>query len=503
MKSNYYISSFFWSTLSKILNAIINFISVPLLLGVWGQADYGVLSLATACNGYMHLLDLGMNTGAIKFYSQWKTEGKINLIYRVAHSNTTFYMLISLINTLGLLAIAIWGERLFNITHEQFLTLRLCLIILALFSLLTWVTTSYNQLLVADKQMAYTQQIQCIISVLKAILVIATLFFNIGLTNYFFFFNLIVALLLIPYAYKCKKDNLIDNFKIKFYWNDFKIVLMYSLSLFALSLFQVTATQSRPLILGMLASNAADIAAEYRIIEVIPLFIIVVGGTLTGIFLPKSSELIAQKNQDEIEKFAYKGTTITTILANILCIPFILGAKQIISAYVGIEYQYLYIWLILWCVTVLIQIHTTPGNSLILAYGKTKVLVYISATSCIISMIINALLCKHYGVGSAVIGYFIYVIIVIGSYYVAYYRKILKLNRQKIFIAFIKPTLFSLIAFGVTYLLPYEVIHIDNISNKITYLFIFTLKGIIWFILYCLLLWVFKIIQLKDKKISI
>ena len=92
---------------------------------------------------------------------------------------------------------------------------------------------------------------------------------------------------------------------------------MYSLSLFALSLFQVTATQSRPLILGMLASNAADIAAEYRIIEVIPLFIIVVGGTLTGIFLPKSSELIAQKNQDEIEKFAYKGTTITTILANI------------------------------------------------------------------------------------------------------------------------------------------------------------------------------------------
>ena len=107
MKSNYYISSFFWSTLSKILNAIINFISVPLLLGVWGQADYGVLSLATACNGYMHLLDLGMNTGAIKFYSQWKTEGKINLIYRVAHSNTTFYMLISLINTIGLLAIAI------------------------------------------------------------------------------------------------------------------------------------------------------------------------------------------------------------------------------------------------------------------------------------------------------------------------------------------------------------------------------------------------------------
>ena len=45
--------------------------------------------------------------------------------------------------------------------------------------------------------------------------------------------------------------------------------------------------------------------------------------------------------------------------------PFILGAQEILVAYVGIEYQHLTIWLIMWCVTVLIQIHTTPGNSLV------------------------------------------------------------------------------------------------------------------------------------------
>ena len=77
MGSNYYFSSFFWSTLAKILNAILGFISIPLLLGYYGKADYGILSIATACNGYMSLLDLGMNTGAVKFYSQWKAEGDI------------------------------------------------------------------------------------------------------------------------------------------------------------------------------------------------------------------------------------------------------------------------------------------------------------------------------------------------------------------------------------------------------------------------------------------
>lgn len=68
LRNNYYFSSFFWSTFQKIINAIVGFISVPLLLGYYGKAEYGILGIATACNGYMHLLDLGMNTGAVKFF---------------------------------------------------------------------------------------------------------------------------------------------------------------------------------------------------------------------------------------------------------------------------------------------------------------------------------------------------------------------------------------------------------------------------------------------------
>ena len=94
--NKYFLSSFFWSTLSKVLNAVFGFVSVPLLLGYFGKADYGLLSIATACNGYMHLMDLGMNTGAIKFFSQWEAEGRRDLIFRVSRTNVTFYFIISL-----------------------------------------------------------------------------------------------------------------------------------------------------------------------------------------------------------------------------------------------------------------------------------------------------------------------------------------------------------------------------------------------------------------------
>ena len=188
---SYFFSSFFWSTLSRILNAIFGFVSVPLLLGYFGKAEYGILSIATACNGYMHLMDLGMNTGAIKFFAQWEAEGKRDMVYKVSRTNTTFYLIISVINIIGLFALAFWGENLFSVTHEQFATLRYCFLILALFSCISWVTTVYTQLLTAYKKIAFTQQVQCVLIILRGVLLVSVFLCNLNLIQYFFYMTMI------------------------------------------------------------------------------------------------------------------------------------------------------------------------------------------------------------------------------------------------------------------------------------------------------------------------
>ena len=501
-KSNYYISSFFWSTLAKILNAVLGFISVPLLLGYYGQIEYGILAIATACNGYMHLLDLGMNTGAIKFFSQWKTEGKQTLIYKVARTNITFYFIIACINSLILILLAVFGENIFSVAHEQFIQLRICLFIIAFFSAFSWVTTAFNQLLVADKQMAFTMQIQCVQVILKTLLIFIALWAHLSLSFYFFCFTAILASILIPYAFKCRKDNLIDSLKPSFYWKDFKIVLMFSLSIFALSLFQVTASQSRPILLSMFSYNGAETVSEFKIIEVIPQFIIMIGGTFSSIFLPKTSELIAKKDKVLIEEFAYKWTTLTSVLANILCVPFIFCATEVISAYVGVKFAHLSLWLILWCLTVLVQIHTTPGNALILSYGRTKLLVITSACSCAISMLINIILCSHYGVGSAVIGYFIYVLIVISANYLAYYKNLLGLKRWKMLSCFLIPTICSFVTLFIVSYIPIKQEWFSMFPLRLQYICICSIKSIIWIIPYLLFLSVSGIVNFKSLRIK-
>ena len=378
-RERYYISSFFWSTITKVLNAAVGFVSVPLLMGLFGRAEYGILTLAMSCNAYMHLLDLGTNNGAVRFFSQWRAEGRKDLLSKVAHTNLTVYGIVALVNALVMVLLAFFGESLFSVSHSQFIMLRWCLLSIAVLSVFSWGASTFSQLLISDMQMAFTQKMQFVQVLLKIVLIVITLKAPLSLQWYFFLLTLLTASLIVPYAIKCRRDGLIDSFRPGFWWSEFKVVLMFSLSLFALSFFQVTATESRPIVLGIFIPDSANTLTDFKIISVVPSLIITIGGALSSIFIPSATEMVARGRQDSIERFAYKWTRYTSIIANVLCVPFILCASEMLSAYVGEENAYLGLWMTLWCLTVLVQIHTTPGNSLVIAYGKTRPLVITTA----------------------------------------------------------------------------------------------------------------------------
>lgn len=447
--SNYYISTFFWSTTSKILNAIFGFISVPILLDEFGKSDYGILSIAMACNAYMYVLDLGMNVGAVKFYSQWKTEDKLDLLDRVVRTNITFYLFIALINVLLLLGCIFWGSSIFSISAEKVSLLNSCFFILIVFSALNWVGAVFYQLLVANEMLGFAMKVQCVQVLLKAALIVVVFYAEIPLLAYFFFFTLIVSIPVIPYAIECRKKSLIKTLIPAFYFSDLKVVLLYSLSIFALTLLQVTAVQSRPIILGIFSNNGDLAVADFRIVELIPAFLIVICGMFSSIFLPRTSSIVARGDNQELIDFANKWTLRTSLLANLLCVPFILCASEVLYAYVGPDYNQLAIWLAVWCFTVILQIHTTPGNAIVLAHGKTKPLVVVTFFACMLSIGVNIVLVPYLGLGAAVLSYLLYVLIIIAQYYLYYYTNILHLHSLKMFKNFIIPTLLALLSLAV------------------------------------------------------
>jgi O-antigen/teichoic acid export membrane protein len=211
--------------------------------------------------------------------------------------------------------------------------------------------------------------------------------------------------------------------------------------------------------------------------------------------------MVARGEQDRIERFAYKWTRYTSVIANVLCVPFILCASEMLSAYVGEENAHLGIWMILWCITVLVQIHTTPGNSLVIAYGKTRALVITTAAACLLSIVLNVLLCRHFGVGSAVIAYFIYVLIVIGSYYLVYYRKLMGLSRSRMAFSFLAPTLTAFAVMAICMLVvKISPESFGGMNRRLAFILICLVKTACWIIPYGLILLATRQVRLSEFK---
>jgi len=491
ISAKYVAKSFLWSVTAKVLDAGIKFISLPILLIYFGKQNFALITLATSINAYMNLLDMGVNTGAIKYFSEWISQGKLSLLDSVSRTSITFYGVIGIINALLLLTLSWLGMDLFSITPPEVESLRNLFFILAFFSIFNWSSSVFNQLLIANESLDFIQKVNIFKSLLNLALIYCTIQFEWSLLRYFMALTLLNSLVLLPFYKKSKSQNLIQSFIPAFDWVNFSIVFKYSLSIIAMAIFQVSANTLRPLILGIFSGEGLGIVADYRIMETITIFVISIGGIFTSILLPKTSRLMLENNFEKIENFAYKGTLFTSIICVILCLPFILCSQEILTIYVGDQYKHLGPWLIMWMLTILFFLHSTPINSIILATGKTRILVYSTAFSCIVSLTINALLCNRYGAGSAVIGYLVYITIQMSFYYFYFNNKVLGLNSFKVFKSFIIPTALGLTSLGIILLLN---ISLNNL------IFQAIIKSLLWFILFTATLLLTKTIKLEDLK---
>ena len=185
------------------------------------------------------------------------------------------------------------------------------------------------------------------------------------------------------------------------------------------------------------------------------------------------------------------------MVVNILCMPFILGAQEALTAYVGSAYANLSLWLIIWIITVMIQMHTTAGEALILAYGRTRPLVMAAAVACTLSIVLNIVLCSWLQVGSAVVSYLLYVVIVIGVNYVILYKHLLKLSRLKMLMCFLKPTLAGVLTLALCFQIPFDSL-LTGSNDRWLSVFVFCMKGLVWLLCYLLCIHLFHIVPLKS-----
>jgi len=480
------LSGSLWGILAKISDALAKFISIPILVGFYGKVDYGLIALAFSLNAYLRLMDLGFNVGAVRYFSMWVGGNEQTKLSQVSRSSVIFYGLVGILNAVIFVMMADFGVDLFGLTESQVPIYRTMMYVLAMSAVLSWLSSVVVQLLSAKEDLGYINRVTLLVSLLNLMIALIAVQFRWSLITYFVCYTVIT---LVPIPFYVGRLNVfqmpVTSLLVpKWYGTAFREVLNYSLAIFAMGIFQLTANHLRPLLLAKFA-NGTEVLTEYRVIQTIAMLIVAIGGVFMQVLLPSSAKVYAEGDQRRIERLVFEGTKYISILLALMVFGLILNAKAILTVYMGDTYQHLSLWLSLWLLTVLLSMHNTPVASMVLSTGKTRKLVYSSAIACLLSLPITAIFASRLEVGAAVVGYLVYMILQIGFFYGYYIPRVLKMDGLKLFMkAFLPATAGAALSMGGTQYFMEQLAELSTYSAII-------LNSIVFILFYVLYLRVF------------
>src|SRR5690606_10683726 len=96
----------------------------------------------------------------------------------------------------------------------------------------------------------------------------------------------------------------------------FREILTYSLTIFAMGLFQLTANNLRPLLLGKF-TGGVEVLTDYRVIQTIAMLIVAFGGVFMQVLLPSASKAYAAGDHGRMERMVFNATKYISIFLKI------------------------------------------------------------------------------------------------------------------------------------------------------------------------------------------
>jgi len=464
-----------WNTMANIVNGIYGFISVPLLIAYFGKSNYGLIGLALSVNVYLNLMDLGLNSTNVRFFSNWIAKGEKDKVGKLFETSMSFYGFIGLLNAIIMFAIGLFSRQIFHLDEEQGNILMHLFFILAISAFISWYTSCFDQLIQANEFVGWTDQIKLLAKLLQCVILVLTLTLKFNIET-FYALTTFSMFIVIPFCvHKIRKLCPYIRFKPHFDKSLFKEVLPYSLNIFSFGIFQFSFYNLRPVFLG-LQGTPSDVT-DFRVLNGIASIVMMLGGSFMSVFLPSVTKAVAQKNIAAINHVTYDGTKYISIILCFCSFGVICVTPELLNIYVGPSYSYLSVWLILWLLLMTLA-HNQAISALMLAGTDIRAITYFSVIAAILGLIVCWFGIPHYQVGATVLAYAVYMLVQMSFYYFYYWPRKMNINSWKVFSRSYAPYLIlgALLAWGCS--------EMNFVSSKWAEFFI---KGLSFAILYLIL----------------
>ncbi len=425
-----------WSTVALFSQAVYGFISVPLLLHYFGNQQYGIIGLANSINFYMQIMDLGLNSTNVRFFSAWLAEDKYDKTKRLFQTNVALYSVIALINVAVVLIIACFSGSIFNLDGAEDQTLKTLLTIVAFSGVVNWLCSCMDQLIAGTENVAWLKKRALLTKSIQFCILFSTIYFHLSI-SLFFLLTSFVLIFAIPLSiWKIRKVAPYASFVPRIDRPILKEILPYFISIFSYSIFQFSFENLRVVMLGM--QGTLESITDYRIMNGMVSVVLTFGGIFLGVLLPTTSRIVAKENQNAIEKVIYAGSKYISIILCFCSFGMMGIGKEMITLYVGESYVHLLPWFCLWLFCVL-NMHTSVITSIILAGTKIQGIAGCIIFCSCVGLVLTWFLIPSFGVGGTVLALCVYVVCELLFYYVWYWPRKLNVRSGYIFFRLFLP----------------------------------------------------------------
>lgn len=424
-----------WMAASRLAVALVKFVTVPLVLGTYGRASYGLIALATGLNAYLQVLALGLPSGVVRHVAMALGRGDRAEVAGIARSSLSLYLGLGVLNALALGVVATWGEGLFNLAPGQWAILQDLVIITTFCALLSWPASLASQWLTAAEEIAWDSGLLLAQALLELVLVV-WVSRTAHPPSLPVFFAAQMGLMFLPLPWRLWRWRRYCPLAASLCpgWNTtvFRPVLTYSAGLILMHLARVSAMELRPVILGMRAPDGALAASDFRVLFGITQLVLMASSWFSAPLLPAVARATSRSDARFLARVTYD---LTRWVWGVLALPLWIGiacAAPLLRLYVGESLVALAPWLRVWLAALASVLYLGPLSAVVLADGRVRALVVSSLVACAAALGVGWWLTPRLGLGGVMLGTVVYYGIQMVFYHVYFIPRILKADTGRL-----------------------------------------------------------------------
>lgn len=470
------------SYFNMIIQTITNFIYIPILLFYMGQSEYGLYQLMGSIIAYFSVMDFGLTSSTIRSYIKYKTKNDPRKLENFLAMTQRIYKIICLITLLIGGSIFFSLENIFknSLTSNELISAKYIFLLLLFNMIITFLGMIYRSIIIANEKFLFMKGIESIQLILQPFVVIAVMQVQPTALAMVFVMTIINIIMTIIRVYYCYKKIKVEIFYM--YWDTeaFREMKTLALSVFVVTIVDQIFWKTNQIILGIISGTA--IVAVYSISSLIYMNYMTLSTTISGIYLPKITKMVAQNiSETQLSNEFLRIGRLQYYLLALVFSGFLVFGKEFIILWTNENFVDAYYITLIIIAPFTINLIQNIGNCIMQAKNVYNFRAYVYVGVGILNILLAIPMAKYYGAIGCAVASGISLFISNGPIMNWFFRKYLKINIKLFWNQIIKITFYVILCVLFGYILNY-ILGIGNIS-------LLLLKIALYTLFYLLIMW--------------